>query len=322
MAGLRGILETLSGNGTGVVLFTRPGAAWVPAGVPSIRPDLDAAWAGRVWRCIADRGYAVVELSENDLAQGGSAAAIQLGLMKVVWIRESGGLVDAGGQRISVVALHSTESVDIRLGDPSSGNLLLEPIRRMLLGGVVSVSVCRLDDLADELFSYAGAGTFFSLERYTDVRSLTLEDFDLAAGLLRQGEVEGYLAARDSEAVERLLGHGFGVFVEGRYMAGFCALLPYPDLGVGEIAGLYTVTRFAGEGVGGQLVRHALVEAGLNGLHSVFACTTSERVEGFFLRNGFERVQRHQVPNSKWADYPTERLGRVRCLGSKPAPQL
>ena len=207
-------------------------------------------------------------------------------------------MLDPDGQRISVVALDSTALAEMGQNDRVAQDLPLETIRRMLVGGIASVSVCRLDDLDAELFSYAGAGTFFSRERYTEVRSLTLEDFHLAANLLKQGETEGYLAVRDADAIERLLGHGFGVFVEGRYLAGFCALLPYADSAVGEIAGLYTVTRFAGEGVGGQLVRHALEEAGRSGLHSVFACTTSQRVEGFFRRQGFRsafRVTTQQV---------------------------
>jgi len=312
---LSGTLEALAVNGTGVVLFASSRAPWISRETGAIRPDLEPAWAGRVWRSIADRGHAVVELAEDDWATQSAAAAIQLGLMKAVWIRKSGAMLDPDGQRISVVALDSTALAEMGQNDRAAQDLPLETIRRMLVGGIASVSVCRLDDLDAELFSYAGAGTFFSRERYTEVRSLTLEDFHLAANLLKQGETEGYLAVRDADAIERLLGHGFGVFVEGRYLAGFCALLPYADSAVGEIAGLYTVTRFAGEGVGGQLVRHALEEAGRSGLHSVFACTTSERVEGFFLRNGFARIERTEVPASKWDHYPSDRMKRVRCLG-------
>ena len=308
-------LEALADNGTGVVLFASSRAPWISRAAGTVRPDLEPAWAGRVWRNIAKRGHAVVELSEDDWETQSAAAAIQLGLMKAVWIRESGAMLDPAGQRISVVALDSTALAEMGQTDRAAQNLPLATIRRMLVGGIASVSVCRLDDLDAELFSYAGAGTFFSRERYTDVRSLTLEDFDLAASLLKQGEAEGYLAVRDADAIEQLLGHGFGVFVEGRYLAGFCALLPYADSAIGEIAGLYTVTRFAGEGVGGQLIRHALEAASQSGLHGVFACTTSERVEGFFLRNGFARMKRTEVPVSKWDLYPAERMERVRCLG-------
>ena len=46
----------------------------------------------------------------------------------------------------------------------------------------------------------------------------------------------------------------------------------------------------------------------------VFACTTSERVEAFFLRAGFRLVARDEIPESKWNDYSQDRLDAVRCL--------
>jgi len=66
---------------------------------------------------------------------------------------------------------------------------------------------------------------------------------------------EGYLAPRPPEDVERVLASGFGAFVEGRHLAGIGALLVYPGRKVGEVASLYTLTRFLGEGVGHNLVR-------------------------------------------------------------------
>ena len=43
--------------------------------------------------------------------------------------------------------------------------------------------------------------------------------------------------------------------------AGFCALLPYPDDQAGKIAGLFTITRYQGEGVAGRLVEVLVQEA-------------------------------------------------------------
>ena len=50
------------------------------------------------------------------------------------------------------------------------------------------------------------------------------------------------------------------------------------------------------------------------GLDYLFSCTTSERVEGFFERHGFERVDPSQVPLEKWDAYDPERRAHVRCL--------
>jgi N-acetylglutamate synthase-like GNAT family acetyltransferase len=46
----------------------------------------------------------------------------------------------------------------------------------------------------------------------------------------------------------------------------------------------------------------------------VFACTTSERVAGFFERNGFARVGADEIPAEKWRDYDPARRARVLCL--------
>ena len=48
-------------------------------------------------------------------------------------------------------------------------------------------------------------------------------------------------------------------------------------------------------------------------MQSVFACTTSERVEAFFLRMGFRLVPREEIPASTWSDYGRDRLETVSC---------
>ena len=140
-----------------------------------------------------------------------------------------------------------------------------------------------------------------------------MDDFDAAHDLLRRGVEEGYLAPRGEEEVDALLAAGFGAFVEGRDLAGIGALLPSLDGQGAEIAGLYTLTRFLGEGVGFSLVAHALAEAEQRALTYIFACTISDRVGAFFERNGFRAVTPDELPAEKWRDYDPERRDRLRC---------
>jgi N-acetylglutamate synthase-like GNAT family acetyltransferase len=69
-------------------------------------------------------------------------------------------------------------------------------------------------------------------------------------------------------------------------------------------------------------VCYALEKARQAGLGRVFACTTSEKVEGFFLRQGFEAVGTDSLPDSKWVGHSEERLRQVVCLarGTTPSP--
>ena len=174
--------------------------------------------------------------------------------------------------------------------------------------------MCSAEGLGEELFTYAGSGTLFTRERYVAVRRLGLDDYDAAAHLIARGVAEGYLAPRSPEQVERVLANGLGAFVEGAHLAGIGALVEHPGSGAAEIASLYTLTRFVGEGVGGHLVSAALDRARERGCDTVFACTTSDRVVDFFERNGFRRTGQEDVPREKWDDYDPERRARIICV--------
>lgn len=315
---LESVLRDLAENHTPVVLFA-PSAECLARVAPNpVIFDANTAWTGTLWRRILTERAVGVALPEQDFAARCREAVVRLRLAKVVWVDHAGPIRNDGDGRVSVIALTDlARLIDEAGSGPAARGVPLREIRSMIEGGVASVSVCRLDGLAEELFTYAGSGTLFTRERYADVRRLSLDDFDAAAYLLARGVAEGYLAPRPDSEIDAILSHGIGVFIEGRYLAGIGALRPYADTRSGEIAGLYTVTRFAGEGVGGHLIRFAIECAREAGMERVFACTTSERVEGFFLRHGFERVASDDLPAAKWVDYPSERRARLRCVARK-----
>jgi N-acetylglutamate synthase-like GNAT family acetyltransferase len=66
--------------------------------------------------------------------------------------------------------------------------------------------------------------------------------------------------------------------------------------------------------VGGHLVAHAVERGQALGLAAVFACTTSERVAAFFLRQGFREVPQEELPASKLRCYDASRRARLRCF--------
>jgi amino-acid N-acetyltransferase len=104
--------------------------------------------------------------------------------------------------------------------------------------------------------------------------------------------------------------------------AGFCALLSYPEENAGEIVGLYTITRFQGEGIGGRLVAMMIAEGEQRGFSYLFAGTTQEGAQRLFERHGFRRVAPEDVPAAKWQGYDPERKRQVavykRELLSRP----
>ena len=287
-------------------------------------PNESAAWSGEVWHAIDSEGRVGVHVAGDPDAQDDEVfgfatqcrrVTLQLRLSKLLWVRPSGGLLNESGERISLVDLEQLRLLQAREEEPDPiGAPLLSEIAVMLEHGTPSISLCAPEGMVRELFTFSGSGTLFTPERYTHVRDLGLDDFDAAADLIRVGTEEGFLLPRSASDVRFILTHAFGVFIEGRYLAGIGSLLPYPSEAMGEIASLYTVTRFAREGIGEHLVYYALEKAAQAGLGRVFACTTSEKVEGFFLRQGFEAVGMDALPDSKWASYTEERLREVVCL--------
>jgi amino-acid N-acetyltransferase len=310
---LGSVLDELTANGTRTLLLAAARSTLMALGPVQVVYAGESDWVARLWRAQRAGQRVGLELDPARFAAACRESVQRLRLAKLVWIDERGALRGPGGERISVV---DVADLDRMLAEPGASldTRLLGEIREMLAGGLPSVSLCSLDGLEDELFTYAGSGTLFTRERYAEVRPLALDDFDAAAHLVSRGVEEGYLAPREEAELEGLLECAFGVFIEGRYLAGIGSLIPYPKERAGEIAGLYTLTRFVGEGVGTHLLRFALETAADAGYGFVFACTTSERVVQFFERHGFELVPPALLPQAKWQGYGPERRARLRCL--------
>ena len=244
------VLKELESNGTDVVLiaFDRADLAGSVASDP-IAADGEGL-EGRVWRDLRrDPCVGVTVGSDGEPARAVGEVVRRLGVSKLVWLDPAGGL-ERQGARHSFVDLGELE-VSLRAGlagEPDRRVRLLEEIERVLQAGLPAVNLCAAAGLADELFTYAGSGTLFTRERYVEVRHLGIDDYDAADDLVARGVSEGYLAPRDEAALDRIFANGFGACVAGRHLAGIGALLPYPSARAGEIASLYTLTRFLGEG--------------------------------------------------------------------------
>jgi amino-acid N-acetyltransferase len=314
---LEAVLAELEANATRVVLISSAARVFEALlGTPFLSAD-EPRLEGVVWHGLrASRRVGICVEDADSFARASGQIALRLGVTKLVWIDGDGGLLDREGRRLSFVDLDELRAI-LQGAPPSGGawrSAMLREIETVLSAGVPAVNLCSLEGLADELFTYAGSGTLFSRERYVVVRQLGIDDFDAADDLIARGVAEGYLAPRSPQEIERVLTNGFGAFVEGRHLAGIGALVCYREAGVGEIASLYTLTRFLGEGIGAHLVAFACDRAREFGCRFVSAVTTSEPVAGFFERNGFRRVPADEIPAEKWRDYDPVRLTRALCL--------
>jgi amino-acid N-acetyltransferase len=309
------VVDELARNEINVLLISTERTALEPLVGPNVLSMATPRLEGTVWRALrAEKKLGLVVGGSLAFAPACRESAVRLGISKLVWLDRDGGLLRENRERISFVHLEELRQI---LSAGAQANLrrtaLLREVEAMLVAGVPAVNVCTLDGLPDELFTYAGSGTLFTQERYMLVRRLVLDDYDAASDLIARGTTEGYLAARTPEQLDLVLASGFGAFVEGTHLAGIGALLVDEGTRAAEVASLYTLTRFLGEGVGGHLVAYALARSRDRGLDYVYACTTSERVGAFFERLAFRVANLDEVPAAKWRGYDPDRRTRVLC---------
>lgn len=238
--------------------------------------------------------------------------AVRLKVYKLVLLDPAGGIA-TGGSQLSFMNGPVLREL-LRQGEAEWAGLgprrpLLEAICVALEGGVSSVTLCSLSGLARELFTYEGSGTLFTLTDYCRVERLGIDDFHEVEKLMQRGEQEGYLKARTPQEIAQLLMHGYGARLgaSSGELAGFCALFSYPTDNAAEVVGLYTITRFQGEGIGSRLISTTVAEGELRGLSYLFAVTTHEGAQRLFERHGFRQVMPEEVPAAKWQGYDLKR---------------
>src|SRR6185503_11562694 len=280
--------------------FARPGRTARRTPLPAVRLTRDAqddAVRADIWMMLRQEGMCI--LGAEGTGPGtrpldAVALAETLDVPKLVFLDPRGGLLEPAGlsfadENVLDMLLRQGEAEWSGLGDRRE---LLIAVRHALKSGVEAVNLCAPERIAEELFTYVGSGTLFTQGEYFQVEPLGIDEYAQAERLIERGQREGILKVRTPEQIAELLAVGVGATIWGRRLAGFASLLtsPYAAERAGEIAGLYTITRFKGEGIGDRLVGRLLGDAEARHLAYVFACAVDERAQQFFARLGFERV--------------------------------
>ncbi|WP_370324129.1 GNAT family N-acetyltransferase [Euzebya sp.] len=294
------LVADLVAEGVRVVLV-QPGGR-----VAHLQPD-DAGVVA-VWRQLRRHGRMRIALpDDHDILRTAVRLAARLRAFKLVLVSPTAVRPTPESRPASFVSLDAAHA---------DGEGLAALAAEALAGGVATVNVCHPADIAEELLTYAGAGTCYTLGDYCRVERVGIDDYDGVADLIAHGVEEGYLKPREPDAVAQLIVNGYGARVGDHHLAGFAALLtePYAREGLGEVCALTTISRFAGEGVGSQIVDAMLRDAADRGLAGVFACTTAEPAARFFRRLGFVEVPQAELPAAKWDGYEPDRRTSLRCF--------
>ena len=130
------------------------------------------------------------------------------------------------------------------------------------------------------------------------IRKATISDIKIIYDLLRIYGQRGELLVRPlTELYDHL--RDFWVFDEGPQQGGVsgCCALQFCWEDLAEIRSLAVHPERTGRGVGTDLVRRALAEAGQYGINRVFVLTYRP---SFFRQFGFHRIDRGELPLKIW----------------------
>lgn len=276
--------------------------------------ELSARWLADLWLAITDRQEVVVGADPGQGCTVGARLAVAVRARKLV-------LTDARGgwgrppRSFADIETHA-EAFQTQLAD-RQGGAIVAALQAALDGGVANVNLCRPEDIDHELFTFDGAGTLFTSGSYVALDRLRVDDLPAVERLVAQGTADGLLRPRTRTEVARLAVGGLGARVVGSgHLAGIVSLdaETYRDHGLGEVACLYTVSRFSGAGAGAQLIDGLVDQATDLDLRAVFAVTVSDVAASFFDRKGFSEVPHDDIPQAKWAGYDPERRAQARAF--------
>jgi N-acetylglutamate synthase-like GNAT family acetyltransferase len=279
------------------------------------RPYPPDAAVAAIWEALRAGRIVVAGAATSDPADltiFAQELASRLRVFKLILLDRQGGLVSEQGERLSFLELGRINRMVRRERLPIRRRLLRAAARAMR-DGVGSVNLASPRGVYEELFSFLGSGTLLTERHYGSVRPISIDDFEEVEALIIRGQNEGALLPRSPENLAAILPSCFGYRIGDEHLAGVCSLLtePYRRERAGEITALYTLTRFAGEGVAAELVGEILTEARARRLRYAFACTSEERAARFFTRLKFRRVTAAEVPSAKWRGYDLSRRARL-----------
>ncbi len=305
--------EVIGGDRAGLAAAL-PSAPVVLRGTAEGTGEADPDWMAQLWLAITDRSEVVVEVPAGTESLVGADLAAALRALKLVVTDPGGGW---GSPAKSFVDVHDpARGFEAALADRQDG-AVVAAVRTALAGGVTSVNLCPPEEVDEELFTFDGVGSLFTSGDYLGLDPLRVDDLPAVEELVAQGTADGLLRPRTRLEVARLAVTGLGARVRSSgHLAGLVSLetAAYADEQLGEVACLYTVSRFSGAGAGGMLVDGLVEHAAALGLRAVFAVTVSADAAAFFVRKGFAEVPHDAVPPAKWQGYDDARRAAARVF--------
>ena len=246
-----------------------------------------------------------------------AVAAMELRADKLLFLSESGPLVDTDGKRVEVLTPAEAEHTAAQSGCPPEQRAqLLHAVRACRAGVRRAHLMARRHDgaLLQELYSRDGVGTLITTDDYDAVRTARVEDIGGILHIISPLEAEGVLVQRSREQLELDIGHFVVMERDGMIIA--CASLhPFADEHAGELACVAVHPDYRDADRGRVVLQMLERQAQQQGIKHLFVLTT--RTADWFREQGFEPARIEDLPVSRQALYNYQRKSKVfsKALG-------
>ncbi|SCZ50695.1 amino-acid N-acetyltransferase [Thiohalomonas denitrificans] len=251
----------------------------------------------------------IFNLSAEDVA---TAAAVELGASKLIYLVDGPGLTDKDGNLVREISLDEAAEWFDGHGDIPEG--IAKCLFSAQFAGSEGVRRAHLIDrhqdgsLLLELFTRDGVGTLVTAESYEDTRPATIDDVGGILELIAPLEEEGVLVRRSREWLEMEIDHFIVVERDGMTVAS-ATLYPFPEERVGELACLAVHPDYRNLGRGDALLEYVERKARKLGVERLFVLTT--RTAHWFQERGFRTATLKELPVKRQEMYNYQRRSKV-----------
>jgi amino-acid N-acetyltransferase len=239
------------------------------------------------------------------------ATAIALDADKLIFVTETGGIVDRDGKLQQEITEGEARSIlDSGRLPPAEADYLRYALKACD-GGVARAHIVPIDldgSVLLELFLHDGVGSMVVEETLEALREATLDDVGGLLSIIRPLEADGTLVKRDRALIEREISN-FTVIEHDGVIFGCAALYPFPEDDIGELACLAVNPQVQGQGDGERLLKRIEQRARAAGLKRLFVLTT--RTGHWFQKRGFTPGTVDDLPRGRQNLYNWQRKSQV-----------
>lgn len=278
-----------------------------------IRADLAQENVVLITPIAASPSGEIFNLAWEEVAE---AVATAVKADKLIFLCDSGGLVDKKGNHIDALTVEEAEQLIARKvrQSPEVARVLPNALQacRNGVGRVHFLDRAQDGAMLMELFTRDGVGTVMTRAPLARLREATHDDVGAVLNLIAPLEADGTLVKRGRERIEMEIGR-FSVLDHDGVVVGCAAFYPLSkkrgEPAAAELACLAVMPEYRRAGYGDQLLQHIETRAKAMKLKRLYVLTT--RTAHWFVERGFTEVGLDALPQARRELYNYQRRSKV-----------